>query len=46
LRRKPDLVVNGIPQSLFAAQIPFGHLHAELPEQELDLLEFSPGVVT
>ena len=42
---KPDVVVDGIPQSLFAAQIPFGRLDADMPQQELNLLEFSPGLV-
>ncbi|HZQ55187.1 MAG TPA: hypothetical protein VFB14_23510 [Bryobacteraceae bacterium] len=46
MRHKAEVVANGIPQSLFAARIPFGRLHAEVPEQELDLLEFSVGVVT
>jgi hypothetical protein len=37
LRLKADVVVDGIPQSLFAAQIPFGRLDADVPEQELNL---------
>ena len=46
MRLKADVVVDGIPQSLFAAQISFGRLDADVPEQELNLFEFSPGLVT
>jgi hypothetical protein len=46
LRLKADVIVHGIPQSLFAAQIPFGRLDTDVPEQELNLFEFSPGLVT
>jgi hypothetical protein len=42
-----EFVVDGITQSLLAAQIPFGRLHADVPSwQELDLLEFSPCQIT
>ncbi len=40
------LVTNGIAQPLLATQVPFRGLHADVPEQELDLLEFSTGQVT
>ena len=43
---KADVVVDGISQPLFAAQIPFGRLDADVPEQELNLFEFSTGLVT
>ena len=43
---KADVVVNSIPESLFAAEIPFSRLDADVPEQELNLFEFSPGLVT
>jgi len=46
LRLEADVVVDGIPQSLFAAQIPFGRLDANVPEQELNLFEFSSSLVT
>jgi hypothetical protein len=46
LRLKAYVVVDGIPQSLFAAKIPFGRLNADVPEQELNLFECSPGLVT
>jgi hypothetical protein len=37
LEAQGGCVVDGIPQSLFAAQIPFGRLDADVPEQELHL---------
>jgi hypothetical protein len=46
LRLKAKVVIHSVPQSLFAAQIPFGRLHTDMSEQELDLLEFSPCEVT
>jgi hypothetical protein len=45
VRFKPDAIVDGIAQSLFAAQIPFRCLYADVPEQELYLLEFSSCLV-
>jgi hypothetical protein len=41
-----DAIVDGIPQSLFAAQVAFRCLYADVPEQELYLLEFSSCLVT
>ena len=46
LRFKADVIVDGVPQSLFAAQISFGRLDTHVPEQELNLFEFSSGLVT
>jgi hypothetical protein len=46
VRFKPDAIVDGIAQSLLAAQIPFGCLDADVPEQELYLLELASGLVT
>jgi hypothetical protein len=40
------MAVDRIPQSLFAAQIPFGCLNADMPEQKLYLLQFSSCLVT
>jgi hypothetical protein len=34
---KADVVIDSIPQSLFAAEIPFSRLDADVPEQELHL---------
>jgi hypothetical protein len=44
--RQIDSVVHRVPQFLFAAEIPFGGLHRGMPEQKLNLLEFSSGDVT
>ncbi len=43
---KADVVIHGITQLLFAAQIPFGRLDADVAEQKLNLFEFSPGWMT
>jgi len=45
IRLKPDAIVHGVPQSLFAPQIAFRCLYADVPEQELYLLEFSSYLV-
>ena len=36
-------VVHGSSNSLFAADIAFGYLHRNVPEMELNLLQFSAG---
>lgn len=41
-----DSIVDGVPEPLLAAQISFGRLNADVPEQKLDLLQFSAGLVT
>jgi hypothetical protein len=46
VRLQSDAIVDGIPQSLFATQIPFPCLYADVPQQELYLLEFSSCLVT
>ena len=38
-------VINRIAQSLLATQIPFRSLHADVPKQELNLLELAAGHV-
>jgi hypothetical protein len=38
-------VINGIAQSLLAPEIALRGLHADVPEQELDLVEFAAGQV-
>ena len=40
-----EFVVNGATQPLLAAQIPFGRLNRDVPEQELNLVEFAAGEV-
>jgi hypothetical protein len=41
VRLKPDAIVDRIPQPLFAAQIAFRCPYANVPAEELDLLEFA-----
>ena len=36
----PDGVVDGVSQPLLAPQIALGRLNADVPEQELNLLQF------
>ena len=36
-----DLVIDRFPQPLLAAQVALRCLHADMPEQELDLLKFA-----
>jgi hypothetical protein len=36
-----DLVINRFSQSLLAAQVTLSRLHADVPEQELDLLQLA-----
>ncbi len=35
-----DPIVDGVPKTLFAAEIPFGRLDRNVAEQELDLVQF------
>ena len=41
LRFDADVVVDGDAQFLFAAEVPLGRLHADMPEEQLDLLQFA-----
>ena len=43
LRFDADAVVHGSANPLFAAQVAFGCLHGNMPEKELNLLQFSLG---
>ena len=43
LRLNSELVVNGATQPLLAAEVSFGRLNRNVPEQELNLVEFSAG---
>ena len=36
----------GLPQFLFAAEVSFGGLDRDVPEQELDLLQFPASYMT
>jgi hypothetical protein len=42
----PEMVVHSFTKSLFAAQIPFRRLHGHVPEQELNLFQFTAGGMT
>jgi hypothetical protein len=44
--RQIDSVVHRVPEFLLAAQIPLGRLHRDMPEQKLNLLQFSSDEVT
>lgn len=41
----PDGIVDGVPKPLLASQIALGGLYADVPEQELNLLQFSARFV-
>jgi hypothetical protein len=45
-RLDAHLVVHGAPQSLLAPKVTFGGLDRDVSQQELDLLQFTAGVVT
>ena len=45
LRLNSELVVNGATQPLLAAEVSLGRLNRDVPEQELNLVEFSAGKV-
>jgi hypothetical protein len=40
-RLESDVVVDGVAEPLLAAEITLSRQHADMPEQELDLLEFA-----
>jgi len=44
-RLSSELVVNGATQPLLAAEVSFGRLNRDVPEQELNLVEFSASKV-
>ena len=46
IRLDPDRIVDGVSEPLLAAQVPLGGLHANVPEQELNLLQFATGFMT
>lgn len=45
LRLNSELVVNGATHPLLASEVSFGRLYRNVPEQELNLVEFSAGKV-
>jgi len=42
-RLNSELVVNSATQPPLASEVPFGRLNRNVPEQELNLVEFSAG---
>jgi len=42
----PEPIVDGIPQLLFASQVAFRRLNRNVPEEELNLIEFASGQMT
>jgi hypothetical protein len=41
-----EAIVHRAPEILLAAEIPLGRLHRRMPQQELNLLQFTTTVVT
>ena len=39
-------VVHRVPELLFAPEVALGCLNRDMPEEELDLVQFAPGEVT
>ena len=46
LRSQLKKVVHWMPEILLAAEIPLGRLYRRMPQQELNLLQFTTAVVT
>lgn len=46
IRLDSDGIVNRVPEPLLAAQVSLGRLHADVPEQKLDLLQLPAGFMT
>ena len=44
-RLQADVIVDRIPESLLASQVPFRRLHRNVPQQELDLLQFAASLM-
>lgn len=40
-----DVIIDGEPQPLFAAQVPLGLFRRDMPQEELDLLKLPTGGV-
>lgn len=40
-----DVIIHGVPEPLFASEVPFGRLHRNVAEQELDLFQFTTSLV-
>lgn len=45
VRLQTDVIIHGVPEPLFATEVPLGRLHRNVAEQELDLFQFTPCLV-
>ena len=45
IRLDPEPVVHGVSEFLFTAEVTLGRLNRDVPEEELNLVEFAPGQV-
>jgi hypothetical protein len=41
VRLQTDVIIHGVPEPLFATEVPLGRLHRNVAEQELDLFQFT-----
>jgi hypothetical protein len=39
------VIIHGVPEPLFATEVPLGRLHRNVAEQELDLFQFTTSLV-
>ena len=46
IRFQPNPIIHSIAESLFAAQVPLRRLHRDVPQKELNLLQFTAGLMT
>ena len=45
VRFQSDLVVDSVAETLFASQVPLRRLHRDVPQKELNLLQFTTGLM-
>jgi hypothetical protein len=46
LRFQPDVIIHSSPEPLLTAQVSFGRLHRNVPQQELNLLQLAASGMT
>lgn len=46
VRFQPDLVVDGVVETLFASQVPLRRLHRDVSQKKLNLLQFTTSLMT
>jgi hypothetical protein len=46
IRFDADAVINGVPETLLAAEVPLRRLDAHVTQQKLNLLQLATGLVT